>query len=143
MIYLTEELYNVLLQTEKEGMDEFSERYGQIFEECSLPEYLEYLLEKYDMKKSEVINRSQFNVPFGYDIFSGAKRASRDKLLKLSFGFPLNLKEVERLLYYGGVSALYPKVKRDAFLIFAIGRQYGLDQVNELLFENGLKPFET
>ena len=65
---------------------------------------------------------------------SGKKHPSRDILLKLAFGFPLTVNETNHLLYYGNVGSLYPRFKRDAYIMFALHQKYTVIQTNEYLY---------
>lgn len=102
----------------------------------SVAEYLNELLIKYDLEKCDVAKRSGFAGNYAYQIFNGVKSASRDKLIQIAFGFPLNLDETQYLLRLGGHSELYVRNSRDAFLMFAIEKRYDIQKVNELLYEN-------
>ena len=54
----------------------------------------------------------------------------------------LSLEETQHLLKYGGHNELYVKVKRDAYVMFALEKCYDIQKLNELLFECGEKTFE-
>ena len=51
----------------------------------------------------------------------------------LSFGFELSLDETQELLKTAGKSILYPKVKRDAAIIYGISHQMNIMDVQYLL----------
>lgn len=108
----------------------------------TVPEYLNDMLIKYDMEKSDVVRRSGLSGTYAYQIFDGKKSAGREKLIQLAFGFPLNLEETQRLLRFGGHNELYVKKKREAFIMYAFGKGYDLNQVNELLYQNEEETFE-
>ena len=128
---LTEELLNELLFTER--IEDYLDR-DEIGDEVKLYEYLNEILVKKDLKKSEVINKSRLNTTFGYQIFSGERNPGRDKIIQLSFAMDLSLKETQRALKFGGVNELYPKDKRDAVIIFNIKKGNDLDETNDSLF---------
>ena len=88
--------------------------------ERSLAEYLDALLLEKGLKRSVVVREAGINETFGYQIFTGARRASRDNLLKLAFAMGCSLRETNRLLQAGGANELYCKNRRDAIVIFAI-----------------------
>ena len=73
---------------------------------------------------------------YPYKIFNGMKNASRDKLLQIAFGFPLNLEETQQLLRLGGHAQLYVRDTRDAFLMFSIEKKFDIQKANQLLYEN-------
>ena len=100
------------------------------------------MLIKYNREKNDVVVKSGLTGTYPYQIFDGKKAAGRDKLIQLAFGFPLNLEETQRLLKYGGHNELYVKVKRDAYVMFALEKGYDIQKLNELLFDCGEKTFE-
>lgn len=108
----------------------------------TVPEFLNDMLIKYDMEKSDVVRRSGLSGTYAYQIFDGKKNAGREKLLQLAFGFPLNLEETQRLLKFGGHNELYVKKKREAFIMYALGKGYNIDQLNEILYQNGEETLE-
>lgn len=113
----------------------------QNFKVKSVPEFLNDMLVKYDMEKSDVVRRSGLSGTYAYQIFDGKRSGGREKLIQLAFGFPLNLEETQRLLRFGGHNELYVKKKREAFLMYALEKGYDLNQVNELLFQNKEETF--
>lgn len=86
--------------------------------DSSVSNYLNQLLEEKSLKKSTVIKNSELNEIYGYQIFSGKRIPSRDKLISISFGMNLSLDETQALLKYAGFAPLYPKQKRDSLLIW-------------------------
>lgn len=105
--------------------------------ERSLAEYLDALLLKKGLKRSVVAREAGINETFGYQIFTGARRASRDNLLKLAFAMGCSLRETNRLLQAGGANELYCKNRRDAIVIFAISHGYTLQKTEEELYRFG------
>jgi len=102
----------------------------------SVAEYLNDKLIEYNLEKSDVAKRGGFVGNYPYKIFNGEKNGSRDKLVQMAFGFPLTLEETQQLLRLGGHSQLYVRNSRDAYLMFAIERNYDIQKVNQLLYEN-------
>lgn len=102
----------------------------------SVAQYLNSMLIKYNLEKCDIAKRGGFTGNYTYQIFNGNKSASRDKLIQIAVGFPLSVEETQRLLRLGGYSELYVKNSRDAFLMFAIGKRYDIQKINELLYEN-------
>ena len=74
---------------------------------------------------------------FGYQIFKGTRKASRNKVLQLAFAMRLNLRETDRLLQAAGVNELYCKDRRDAIIIFAVQKGYSLQKADEELYRFG------
>lgn len=104
-----------------------------------LHEALAALLTEKGLTRNQVIRDSQLNVIYGYQIFSGTKTPSRDKLLALAFGMRLTFEETDRLLKQQGYPRLYPRRARDAVLIYGLMHRLALLDVNTLLYENELE----
>ena len=102
--------------------------------ERSLAPYLNQLLEERGMRRAAVVRAAGLNETFGYQIFTGARRASRDNLLKIAFALGLSLREANRLLQAGGANGLYCKNRRDAIIIFALSHGYTLQKTEEELY---------
>lgn len=105
--------------------------------EPSLSDYLNRLLEEKGLKRSDVIRLAGLNSTFGYQIFTGARKASRNKLLQLAFAMRLTLRETGRLLRRGDAGSLCCKDRRDAIIVFALSKGLSLQEVEELLFSFG------
>ena len=133
----TEELTNEIANSNT--LERWSEEKKDSIDEITLAEYLERMLEKYQLQKKEVIIQAQLDTTYGYQIFQGKKNPTRDVLLKLAFGFPLTVDETKHLLYYGNAGTLYPRVKRDAYIMYALHQRYNVKQVNDYLYENNEK----
>lgn len=121
---LTEELLDELLSSPDPKSFISKNEIGQ----RSLAEYLQKLLEEKGLKRSDVVKAAGINETFGYQIFTGKRHASRDKVLQLAFAMHLNLRETDRLLQAAGVNELYCKNRRDAIIIFAVNKGYSLQQ---------------
>lgn len=103
----------------------------------SLSGYLNELLEAKGLKRSQVIHVAGINETFGYQIFTGARHASRNNLLKLAFALGLTMRETNRLLQAGETNCLYCKNKRDAIIIFSLDHGYSLQKTQEELYRFG------
>lgn len=132
---LTEELLDELLSSPSPN----SFIVKNDLDEQSLSEFLQKLLAEKGLKRSEVVKASGINETFGYQIFTGQRHASRNKVLQLAFAMHLNLRETDRLLQAAGVNELYCKTRRDAIIIFAIDKGFSLQQVDEELYRFGEK----
>ena len=72
---------------------------------------------------------------YGYQIFNGTRRPTRNILIRLAFLLGLDLDETNRLLKIGHKEVLYPRVRYDAAVICAIERRLSLRQLDVLLEE--------
>lgn len=130
---LTEEVLQELLDAP--SLDEFIDAHE--FPAVTLPEFLERMLEKKGLKRSRVVRMADLNETFGYQIFTGARNPSRDKVLQIAFAMALSLREANRALMAAGASSLDPKCRRDAIIIFCIDQGCSLQKVNEELYRLG------
>ncbi len=130
---LTEELLDELLDAPR--IDAFIE--GHDFEAPSLSDYLQQLLEEKDLARADVVRMANLNETFGYQIFTGTRNPSRNKVLQIVFAMALTLREANRALRAAGVSSLNPRSRRDAIIIFWLDRGCSLQKVNEELFRFG------
>ena len=105
-----------------------------------IAEYLSLAMEEKGLKKSDVIKNSGIQINYAYQIFSGLKLPSRDKLICLCFGMALSLNEAQALLKYSGFAPLYPRNKRDSVIIFALQNKKNVIECNLLLDEYNLSP---
>lgn len=129
---LTEELLNELLFTD--SLSAFIvAALGD--KDVTLSEYLNRQLEVKQLKKSAVIKNAKLNPTFAYQIFSGDRNASKDKLLQLSFSMGLDLQETQRLLKIAGAGELYCKTRRDAIIIYCLSKKMSLAETDEILFQ--------
>ena len=106
----------------------------------TLSTYLNELLKIKSIKKSEAVKRSELNVIYAYQIFSGYRVPERSKLLCLAIGLQLNLAETQAMLKYGGYATLYAKNEYDCIIIYGICKKLSVVELNMMLYEYG---FET
>lgn len=135
----------VTLQSElrhSESVEKFVVENQSELSVMSVSEYLNELLIKYNIEKCDVAKRGGFNGNYPYQIFNGKKNASRDKLIQIALGFPLSIEETQYLLQIGGYLGLYVRNSRDAFIMYALEKQYTLEELNELLYKNKKKIIE-
>lgn len=105
----------------------------------SLPDYLEQLRAEKGLKRSEIIRASDLNGTFVYDVFKGKSRLGRDNAVMLALGMGCTLLETQRLLRLDGVAELWPKVRRDAIIIWCVNHGFTRLQTDEELYRLGEK----
>ena len=130
---LTDELLSELLDSS--SIDDYVEHHD--FIERTLSEYLRQLLDEKHLERTRVVRMADLNETYGYQIFTGARRPTRDKVLQIAFAMALTLKETNRALTAAGASVLTCKDRRDAIIIFCIDRSCSLQKVNEELYRLG------
>lgn len=136
----TDDLLNEL-QT-SESVDSYIKNNQEYMIDYSLPDYLNLLVKERQIVKAEAIKRAELHDVYGYQLFSGIRNPSRDKLLCLCIGMELSLDEVQQALKVAGLAALYAKSKRDSMIIFGIQNGQLLREINETLYENKEKTLQ-
>lgn len=104
----------------------------------SLPEHLNALLVQKGISRAEVVRSSLLDRSYVYQIFSGEKVPSRDKLIAIAFGLSLSDDETQKMLKLSGNRELYARDERDALLLFGLQRKKDIFEINELLISNNL-----
>lgn len=133
----TEELLKILKNS---SLDAYLADNGGEMAENPICDYLTAVLNEKDLKKSEVIKKSNVQTNYAYQIFSGLKIPSRDKLISLCFGMSLSLDEAQTLLKYAGFAPLYPRNKRDSVIISALEKGESVIRCNIALDELNISP---
>ena len=136
----TQELLEILKNTK--NMAAYLTDYSMTFTTLPLHEYLEKLLQEKHLKKSRCIQDADLQRNYGYQIFSGERTPTRDKVLRLCIAMHLTLEETHALLCSTGYADLYPKNRRDSILIFALEKKLSVLEANELLYELEEEPIE-
>lgn len=106
-----------------------------VLKTSTLPEYLELLCSRKSMIREHVIKKSGIERSFGHQIFRGSRSASRDNVVRLAYGFGLTVEETQELLKVARKAALYPKIKRDAVILYGLSHQKSILETQSLLSE--------
>lgn len=104
----------------------------------SFEEYINELREKKGESAEKIIRRGMIEKSYGHQLFKGSRRPSRDTCLQLAFGFELDVEETQRLLKTAGKSVLYPRVLRDAAIIYSLHNQISLADTQIVLEKLGV-----
>ena len=108
-----------------------------------LSKHLNKLLMKKNIICADVVRDSGEDKAYVYQIFNGKKHPSRDKLISIIFGLHLNEEDAQRTLKLAGYSELYPRVARDAVILFAIKRGMSVWETDDALYDNGFPTLHT
>lgn len=106
----------------------------------SFGEYLSDLIADRNIDASRLGVISLVSRSFTYQILSGVRIPSREIVLRVAVAVGLTVDETQRLLKLADRGVLYPKVERDAALIYCLTNGYDLYQTDELLKKLKLKP---
>ena len=102
-----------------------------------LAEHIQNLIASKSMTRADVVKACNLNEIYAYQIISGARRPSRDKLLCLCIAMKASLEETQELLYHGGFAPLYVRSQRDSIIIFGISHSESILQINNNLYDHG------
>ena len=95
--------------------------------------YLETLLLKKDVSKSELIKMTNLHRTYAYQIFNGQKKPSRSKIIQIALALQLDIRETNNLLSLSDNGYLYPKVRYDAIILYALEHKKSIIGTNLIL----------
>ena len=126
---------------ESSDPDEYFEKNTEEMDNMSLSSFFNEMLEKHDMKKSDLIRKAGLSGNnYAYEILrKDEKTPSRDIIIRLCLAFPLDIDETQIALRCAGKALLYPRDRRDVCILFAIKNGLMPEELNEKLGEKGLK----
>lgn len=104
-----------------------------------LSTYLNNIMAKKGLVKTDVIKKTEFSEVMGYQIFAGTRQPSRDSLICICVAMEMDLEETQTILKIAGFAALYPKTKRDSIIILGLNENKTVPEINETLYDNGEK----
>lgn len=128
----TDDLRQELMEVE--DLNRFLSENETSFEAKECGELLQRLFEATEISKAELARRSGMSTVYLYQVFSGLRRPSRDRIICLCFGLACSLDTTQELLKRSGYLPLYPKNRRDAVILFALNKGMALQEANDLLF---------
>jgi hypothetical protein len=100
--------------------------------------YISELCRSTGQKPEQIIKRSSIERSYGHQLFNGTRKPSRDKVLQLAFGFGLGVEDTQKLLKLAQKSELYPKIKRDAAILYCRGNHMDVLETQDILQRLGL-----
>jgi hypothetical protein len=80
-----------------------------------------------------VIIRANIERTYGHQLFNGTRNPSRDKVIQLAFGFDLDIDATQKLLLVAQYSPLYPKLRRDAAILYCLEHHLDILELQSLL----------
>lgn len=129
------------LMEELSGQDTDLDRYFEenptSFINVDIKEFWKNAVDTSSKTKSDIINKADMSYCYFYDVINGRKIPSKDKIIRIVLAINLSLDDCQEALRISGKSALYPRIKRDSILIYAINKGYSIYQTNDLLLEHG------
>lgn len=103
-------------------------------------EYLSHICREQKKIPGHVIQKANIETSYGYQIFAGKRNPLRDTVLQLAFVLEADVALAQELLRHAGQSALYPRVRRDAAIIYCLYHNISLVRTQTVLDELELLP---
>ena len=132
----TSTLLNKLFKTS--NLEGFIERNAKDMEIPLFHIYISELCQTMGEVPERVIKMASIERTYGHQLFNGTRKPSRDKVIQLAFGFGLDVDGTQNLLKIAQKSVLYPKIKRDAAILYCISHNIGIVETQSMLNDMGL-----
>jgi hypothetical protein len=107
-------------------------------DEMCLPSFSQYITKLCEKKKEvpeRIIRRANIERSFGHQLFKGTKKPSRDTVLQFAFGFEADVDMAQEMLKHSRMSPLYPRVKRDAVILYCLNNRFTIVETQNVLHE--------
>ncbi len=127
----TRELINALKETKH--IDEFLQDHESELNQVELHTYLYELTDRAGLTIPQLMDKASIAKSLAYQIFNGQRMPNRNLIIRIALALKLDLEVTQRLLRIAKKGELYPRVQRDAAIIFCIQHGYSLIDTNELL----------
>lgn len=132
----TQELLTALSQAE--NLNTFLEENKPYFRHDHLSDFLVRYMEQKGIRRRDLVQGSQLEEVYAYQILNGIKIPRRDKVLCLLLAMHATLEECQTLLKVCGYPPLYAKNERDAVLIYAFNNGLNVMETQERLDQEGI-----
>ncbi len=129
----TDEMKTQLAQAN--GLKQFLEENMDSFAESDFPNLLKDKLAEKKISKAQLAKASGMSDVYLYQLLSGRRSPSRNRLICICIGLSLTVDETQDLLFRAGTGPLYAKNKWDAIILYGISHRLDLFAINDLLFE--------
>lgn len=131
----TQEL--LLILQEAEAVDPLLDELSPQMTAPTFPDRIFRYMEERGLTISRLSEMAMLSRSFMYQLCSGDRAPGRDIVLRLALVLRLTVGETQQLLRIAQKGILYPRVRRDAIVIFGLNRQKGVCETDELLTSHG------
>lgn len=128
--------------TQARSLEEFEKQHGESIQSIGFNVLLQQLIAQKGLTLAVAIKKANITKSYAYQLISGDREPSRDKVIAFCLGLELSLEAANRLLRAAYKAPLYVKEPRDLVIIFALSNGYPLVDTNILLDEKGYAPIE-
>ena len=105
----------------------------ELLQEIQNEKSFERFMSRNEGNFEKVIKAAQIDRTYGHQLFNGTRRPSRDKVIQLAIAFELSVDDTQELLRVAGRNELYPRIRRDAAIIFGLSKHMEMQQMQEFL----------
>lgn len=127
----TDELLALLFK--ERNLEHFLQRNESAYLTASFSDYLNDWCRKHLQVPEQVIRRANLEKSYGHQLFSGKRNPSRDTVLQLAFAMQADLRQAQEMLRAARRSLLYPRIKRDAVIIYCLHNRVSLTDTQIIL----------
>lgn len=103
-------------------------------------EYLTKLMKENSFDMSRLIKEACLSKTYAYQFMNGQRIPGRDIIIRIALAMQLDIDNTQRMLAIAQKGTLYPKIQRDAVLLFCIYKRVKLDEANAMLQDMGEEP---
>ena len=104
------------------------------FNTDSVAELLNRLFTSKNISKAALAKQAGMSEIYLHQIFAGKRNPSRNRLLCICYGLGASLEETQELLKRCGLAQLYPRLRRDAIILYGLVHEISLFEINDKLF---------
>lgn len=119
------------------SLAEYLTEHKNIFVNEDVESFWRKIIQSKNLSKTHIINESDFSYCYFYEVISGRKSPTKDKVVRLALTLNMTVEECQQALRISGRSVLYPKSRRDSILIYSIEHGMTVMQCNSLLNDYG------
>lgn len=125
------------LDANKASLPEYLQDASDIFVQPDIKEFWNKMIEKSHRSKSDIINKSDFNYKYFYDVINGRKLPTQDKVIRLCLAMKLTIEDCQQALNISGKAKLHPKIKRDSIILYALRNRWPVSKCSSALVKYG------
>lgn len=143
----TQQLNTILKSTHISDFSTFckSESQNMLPAKDAFGSYLKQIAKEHNLTLQNIFIQAGIPVGYGYKLLLGERHTiQRDVIIRLCYASRMSLDQTQSALKRYGVSPLYSRVPRDAFLILLFQeRPDNIIQLNDLLVQNHFEPLRS
>ena len=126
----TSELMRMLKASPEKFKDETVS--GDIEDE-SFAAYLRGVMDEQGITAGEMIQRAYVSKTYMYQFLSGERLPGKNTAIRLALSLKLSPDDTQRMLTLAEKPLLYPKIRRDAAILYCLRKGMSLDEANDWL----------